>query len=251
MRLAEVRAGRSEIGMRWTTEEGKTFEAVAQYMQVVQRTAFTAVAAGVVVHQHTRVLMANLHRCGDDMPVEDVRAGLSQLSTEMAAAYKAAGVGTEELRQVAAEERSGPQGKASVERRVAEANKKIAAALCDCAVCTEAAQGVRGQSRARATAVGEQQRTRKQKETQRKRERRKQKKKAELGGLENNQGMQAALENKQEMQAALEGHGDSQEMQAALESSQEMQATLEGNQEMQVGHGGSRLLQANFEDTLF
>ena len=39
-------------------------------MQVVQRTAFTAMAAGVVVHQHTRVLMANLHRCGDDMPVK-------------------------------------------------------------------------------------------------------------------------------------------------------------------------------------
>ena len=96
----------------------------------------------MVVHQHTRVLMANLHRCGDDMPVGDVRTGLSQLSTEMAAAYKAAGVGTEELRRVAAEERSGPQGKASVERRVAEANKKIAATLRDCAMCTEAAQGV-------------------------------------------------------------------------------------------------------------
>ena len=89
-------AGR--FGMRWTTEEGQTFEAVAQYMQVVQRTAFTAVAAGVVVHQHTRVLMVNLHRCGDDMLVEDVRAGLPQLSTEMAAAYRAAGVRTEELR---------------------------------------------------------------------------------------------------------------------------------------------------------
>ena len=101
-------AGR--FGMRWTTEEGKTYEAVAQYMQVVQRTAFTAVAvaAGVVVHQHTGVLMANLHRCGDGMPVEDVREGLLQLSSEMAAAYKAAGVGTKELRQVAAEYWSGP-----------------------------------------------------------------------------------------------------------------------------------------------
>ena len=39
-------------------------------------------------------------------------------------------------------------------------------------------------------------------------------------------------------------------MQAALESNQEMQATLESNQEMQVGHGGSRLLQETFEDTL-
>ena len=36
-------AGR--FGMRWTTKEGKTYEAVAQYRQVVQRTAFTAVAA--------------------------------------------------------------------------------------------------------------------------------------------------------------------------------------------------------------
>ena len=49
------------------------------------------------------------------------------------------------------EYKSGPQGKAAVNSRVAEANARIAAALCDCAVCEEAA--VRVRSRVRATAV--------------------------------------------------------------------------------------------------
>ena len=73
--------------------DGKTFETVAQYLHayVVQHNAFTAVAAGVVVHQHTRMLMADLRECSGGMPVEDVRAGLSQLSAEFVAAYKAAG----------------------------------------------------------------------------------------------------------------------------------------------------------------
>ena len=49
---------------------------VRQYLDVVQRNQFVAVAAGVVVHQHTRVLVANLHRCGDDLSAEDVGAGV-------------------------------------------------------------------------------------------------------------------------------------------------------------------------------
>ena len=45
------------------------------------------------------MLMADLRECADDMPVEDVRAGLSQLAAEFAAAYyKAARVGREEFR---------------------------------------------------------------------------------------------------------------------------------------------------------
>ena len=136
-------AGRS---MRWTVG-GATFETVAQYLHVVQQNAFTAVAAGVVVHQHTCMLMADLRECADDMPVEDVQAGLSQLAAEFAAAYKAAGVGREELRQVAAESASGPEGRAAIQRRVADANSRIAEALCGCAVCVGAAANIRGQSK--------------------------------------------------------------------------------------------------------
>ena len=60
---------------------------------------------------------------------------------------KAAGVGKKELRQVAAEFWSGPEGKVDVERRVAEANVGVAATLCDCAVCEEATTKIGGQSR--------------------------------------------------------------------------------------------------------
>ena len=140
--------------MKWSK-----YETVQQYVDVVQKKQFVAVAAGVVVHQHTRVLMADLHRRGDNMSAADVRAGLQQLAAELAAASKAAAVGPAEIRRVVAELSSGPQGKAAVEGRVAAANAQIAAALCDCAVCTEAATRVGGRSRARATAVAEQQAT--------------------------------------------------------------------------------------------
>ena len=64
-----------------------------------------------------------------------------------------------EIQRVVVEYKSGPQGRAAVQRRVAEANSRIAETLCSCAVCEEAAQGVRGQSRARTTAVAEQRAT--------------------------------------------------------------------------------------------
>ena len=116
---------------------------------MVQKNQFVAVAAGVVVHQHTRVLMADLHRRGDGMGAEGVRAGLQQLASELAVAYKAAAVGPAEIQRVVTvvELASGPQGKAAIDRRVAEANARIAEALCSCAVCTEAATRTRGQSR--------------------------------------------------------------------------------------------------------
>ena len=79
--------------------------------------------------------MADLRECADGMPVEDVRAGLSQLSAKFVAAYKAAGIGRKELRQVAAESASGPEGRAAFQRRVA---------LCSCAVCEGAPTKVRG-----------------------------------------------------------------------------------------------------------
>ena len=68
--------------------------------KVVQQKASIAVAAGVVIHQHTRMLMADLRERADDMQVKDVRAGLSQLSAKMSAAYQAAGVGRAELQRV-------------------------------------------------------------------------------------------------------------------------------------------------------
>ena len=111
--------------MRW--EAGTTeYEAVWQYLDVVQKNQFVAVAAGVVVHQHTRVLMADLYRCGDDTSAAGVRAGMQQLAAELAAAYKAAAVGPTELQRVVVELSSGPQGKATVDRRVAEANARVA-----------------------------------------------------------------------------------------------------------------------------
>ena len=121
-----MRAGRFK--MKWKVGT-IGYETVQQYVDVVQKNQFVAVAAGVVVHQHTRVLMADLHRRGDDMSAADVRAGLRQLAAELAAAYKAAAVGPAEIQRVVAELSSGTQGKAAVEGRVAAANAQIAAAL--------------------------------------------------------------------------------------------------------------------------
>ena len=61
--------------MKWKVNS-EEYETVAQYLAVVQKSQFVAVAAGVVVHQHARVLMADLHRRGDGMGAENVRAGL-------------------------------------------------------------------------------------------------------------------------------------------------------------------------------
>ena len=82
---------------------------VAQYVQMVQRNQVAALAAGVVVHQHTRtrVLMADLHERGDDMSVADVQAGIQKLTAELAAAYKAAAVGDSEIQRVVEEYKSG------------------------------------------------------------------------------------------------------------------------------------------------
>ena len=74
---------------KWTVGTSE-YETVQQYVGVVQRNQFVAVAAGVFIGQHTRVLMADLHRCGDDLSAEDVRAGMQQLAAELAAAYKKA-----------------------------------------------------------------------------------------------------------------------------------------------------------------
>ena len=68
--------------MKWKVGDAE-YETVQQYLAVVQRNQFFAVAAGVVVHQHTRVLMADLHKRGDGMSAEDVRAGLQQLVAEL------------------------------------------------------------------------------------------------------------------------------------------------------------------------
>ena len=52
-----VRAGRFK--MKWRTKvlrhRIRSYEAVQQYVDVVQKNQFVALAAGVVVHQHTRV----------------------------------------------------------------------------------------------------------------------------------------------------------------------------------------------------
>ena len=67
-----MRAGR--FGMRWKVSGDTEYGTVRQYLGVVLRNQFVAVAPGVVVHQHTRVLMVDLHICGDDLIAEDVRA---------------------------------------------------------------------------------------------------------------------------------------------------------------------------------
>ena len=115
-------------------------------------------AAGVVVHQHTRVLMADLHRCGDNLSEADVREGVQQLTAKLAAAYEAAAVGLAELQRVVVEKKSGPQGKAAVDRRVAEANARCKVAWTSRALCTEALTRIRGQSRlAERATLAEQQ----------------------------------------------------------------------------------------------
>ena len=63
------------------------YETVQQYLAVVQKNQFFAVASGVVVHQHMRVLMADLHERGDDMSAEGVRARMQQLVVELTAVY--------------------------------------------------------------------------------------------------------------------------------------------------------------------
>jgi len=130
--------------MKWKVG-GVEYETVAQYLAVVQKNHFFAMAAGVVVHQHTRVLVADLHRRGDDMSVEGVQTGLQQLAAELAAAYKAAAVGPTEIQRVVVESASGPEGRAAVQGRVADANSRIAETLCSCAVCVRAATNIRGQ----------------------------------------------------------------------------------------------------------
>ena len=133
--LQEERAGQ----MRWKVQKTE-YETVQQYVGMVQKNQFVGVAGGVVVHQHTRVLMADLHRCGDDLSAEDMRAGVQQLAAELAAAYKAAAMGPTELQRVVVELSSGPQGKAAVDRRVTEPNARVAETVCIRAVCTMCAR---------------------------------------------------------------------------------------------------------------
>ena len=68
------------------TLQGTVFETVAGYVDVLQRINFVAVAAGVVVHQHTQLLMADLRERADRMQAEKIRGGLS---AELDAAHKA------------------------------------------------------------------------------------------------------------------------------------------------------------------
>ena len=56
-------------------------------------------------------------------------------------------MGPTKIKKVVDEYSSGAHGKAAVDRRLAEANARIAATLCDCAVCERAAENIRGQSK--------------------------------------------------------------------------------------------------------
>ena len=69
------------------------------------------------------------------------------MTAELAAAYEAAAVGLAELQRVVVENQSGPQGKAAVDRRVAEANARCTVAWASRALCTEAWARIREQSR--------------------------------------------------------------------------------------------------------
>jgi len=71
--------------MRWKVKE-TTYDTVAAYVEVVQRNTFVLVGAGVVVHQHTRLLMHDLRERADSMCEEDVRAGMERLNSEIGAA---------------------------------------------------------------------------------------------------------------------------------------------------------------------
>ena len=86
---------------------------MAQCLAVVQKNQFVAMAAGVVVHQHTRVLMADLHSRGGGVVAWAQRAcggaGLQQLASKLAGACKATAVGPTEIKRVVVEVSSGPQ----------------------------------------------------------------------------------------------------------------------------------------------
>ena len=133
--------------MEWVVGTSEC-EAVQQCAGVVQRNHFVAVAAGVFIGQHTRVLVANLHRCGGGLSAKGhgVGAGVQQLAAGLAAAHKEAAVGPAALQQVVVELSSGPQGAATIDRRVAGANVRVAKAVCTRAVCPEALTKIRGQS---------------------------------------------------------------------------------------------------------
>ena len=62
---------------------GTEYGTVAQYIYGLQAGIFMKVTAGVVIQQHTRVLMADLHMRADGMSVADVHAGLRQLAAEL------------------------------------------------------------------------------------------------------------------------------------------------------------------------
>ena len=107
------------------------------------------VAAGVVVHQHRHVAIG-IANCADMLmllvyvQVADVQTGLRRtVGSAIAgfpAACRAASLGPAGIQRVVVDLSSAPQGKAPDERKVVEANVRVAMTLCDCAVCEEECQ---------------------------------------------------------------------------------------------------------------
>ena len=115
--------------------KGTKYGTVAQYIYGLQADIFMADAADVVIQQHTCGLMADFHVRVDGMSVTEVLAVLQQLAVEIDVAYKAARVGPTKIKKVVDEYSNGAHRKATVDRRVAEANARIAATLYECTLC--------------------------------------------------------------------------------------------------------------------
>ena len=65
---------------------------VREYLAIVMQNGWVAVAAGVVICQHTQLLMALLHEHGDAMDASRMQRLMQQLAAEISAAQLAAGV---------------------------------------------------------------------------------------------------------------------------------------------------------------
>ena len=126
---------------------GRQYESVREYLEIVQRNAWMAVAAGVVVCTHTQLLMQLLYQNGDDMDAASLRRLTMQLGEELGAAQQTAGVTSEDLQRVGVE-MSTVAGDTAVVKRFEVALAKAADMLCSRPGCA----GARGVLQAAVSA---------------------------------------------------------------------------------------------------
>ena len=122
---------------------------VREYLAVVVQNGWVAVAAGVVICQHTQLLIRLLHDHGDEMDVRKMRPLMLQLADEMESAQQAAGVTSNDMQQIALETAT-TAGEEAVARRVDAVLAKVGEELCSRPGCAGPMGG--GKWRQRNTA---------------------------------------------------------------------------------------------------